>query len=317
MVRINIFRFWMLMLLAAIGPAPCIRAEASTTNYPARGVVKEIKAGEGLIVIQHEKIANYMEAMTMPFKVRESGTLKGLAPGDTIDFQLHVTDSESWIDHVKKVGGTDAARADGASRGGAETAEGSTAAKPPEVSRDGAHSKNPMRFYKFTNELNQAVSLADFQGQAIALTFFFTRCPIPEFCPRLSKNFQEVQRKMAEVPNAPTNWHLISITFDPRNDTPGVLKSYGEAYHADFKHWSFLTGPPDKIAELAKLCDVKYEADGGFYNHNFRTIIIDAANRLQMIFPTSGDLSDSIVQELVKAAPATNPLPVQAATGSP
>jgi protein SCO1/2 len=274
------------------------------TNYAGSGVVKEIKVGERIMVIRHEAISNYMDAMTMPFKVKEEAAFDGLTPGDRIDFQLHITDNESWIDHVKKVAGTGESQAGAAAPNGTDTSRDAVSVMSSNAVPGGAHSKNPLRFFKFTNQLNQPVSLADFQGQAIALTFFFTRCPIPEFCPRLSRNFQEVQRKMAAMPNAPTNWHLISITFDPRNDTPEVLKAYGEQYHADAGHWSFLTGPPDKIAELAKLCDVKFDADEAFYNHNFRTMIIDAGNRLQMVFPTSGDLSDSIVQELVKAAAA-------------
>src|SRR5262249_55537672 len=139
-----------------------------------------------------------------------------------------------------------------------------------------------------------------------ALTFFFTRCPIPEFCPRLSRNFEEVQRRLQGMANAPTNWHLISVTFDPEHDTPEVLRAYGTTYNYDPKHWSFLTGPKDKIAELAKLCDVKFEADKGLFNHNFRTLIVDASNNLQMVFPTSGDISESIVRELLKAAGGTN-----------
>jgi protein SCO1/2 len=166
--------------------------------------------------------------------------------------------------------------------------------------------RNPLRDYKFTNELGQPVSLSDFSGQAIALTFFFTRCPIPEFCPRLSRNFEAVQGKLRAIENAPTNWHLLSVTIDPDRDTPDVLKAYGAVYRYDRKHWSFLTGPRDKIAELARLCDVKFDPDNGLFNHNFRTLIIDASNHLQMVFPTSGDISDSIVQELIKAAGRTN-----------
>ena len=111
---------------------------------------------------------------------------------------------------------------------------------------------------------------------------------------------------MKEMQNAPTNWHLLSVTFDPERDTPEVLKSYGSLYQYDPAHWSFLTGPKDKIAELARLCDVKFDPDNGSFNHNFRTLIIDAGNRLQMVFPTSGDLSESIVHELIKAASVTN-----------
>jgi protein SCO1/2 len=156
--------------------------------------------------------------------------------------------------------------------------------------------------FKFTNELGHAVSLADFRGQAIALTFIFTRCPIPDYCPRLSRNFEEASQKLAADPSSPTNWHFLSVTFDPANDTPKVLKAYGELYHYDPLHWSFLTGPSNKVAELAQQSDVTYERDGAFFNHNFRTLIIDASGRLQMMFPMGGDLSDSIVQEIRKAA---------------
>src|SRR6185369_14962603 len=153
-------------------------------------------------------------------------------------------------------------------------------------------------------------------GQAIALTFFFTRCPIPEFCPRLSRNFEEVQRKLGAMQNAPTNWHLLSVTFDPAHDTPAVLKAYGTSYKYDPAHWSFLTGPKDKIAELARLCEVTFEPDNGFFNHNFRTLIINASNQLQMVFPVSGDISESIAQELIKAAnpPGTNSNPLHHTT---
>jgi len=130
--------------------------------------------------------------------------------------------------------------------------------------------------------------------------------------PALSRNFEEVQRQIAAMENAPTNWHLLSVTFDPAHDTPEVLKAYGSAYQYDPEHWSFLTGPKDKIAELARLCDFKFDPDNGLFNHNFRTLIIDRSNHLQMVFPTSGDISKSIVQELVKAAGGTNHIPESA-----
>lgn len=164
-----------------------------------------------------------------------------------------------------------------------------------------ARKSNPLRDYRFTNELGQAVSLSGFRGQALAITFFFTRCPMPEFCPRLSKNFQEASRKLSASDESFTNWHFLSITFDPAFDTPAVLKAYAERYQYDPHHWSFLTGPEDKISELARLSGVRADPDNGLINHNFRTLIIDAANRLQMVFPTSGDLSEAIVSEMRKA----------------
>ena len=248
-------------------------------------------------MIAHEAIPHFMEAMTMPFRVQDEAMLAKAAPGEKITFQLHLTETESWVDHVEPL---ENALPTAGSRGAfSESVSNSEArTKPGESGRP----KNPLRDYKFTNELGQPVSLSNFRGQAIALTFFFTRCPIPEFCPRLSRNFAEVQRQMSARENAPTNWHLLSVTFDPEHDTPELLKAYGATYHYDAARWSFLTGPKDKIAELARLCDVKFDPENGLFNHNFRTLIIDASNHLQMVFPTSGDLSASIVQELLKAA---------------
>jgi protein SCO1/2 len=169
-----------------------------------------------------------------------------------------------------------------------------------------ARTRNPLLDYKFTNELGQAVSLNDFRGQALALTFFYTRCPLPDYCPRLSKNFQEASQKLASLTNAPVNWHFLSISFDPEFDTPEMLKAYGESYQYDSAHWSFLTGPADKIAELARSSGVNYESADGTINHNFRTLVVDASGHLQMVFPTGGNLSDQIAVEVIKAAAVTN-----------
>jgi len=85
-----------------------------------------------------------------------------------------------------------------------------------------------------------------------------------------------------------------------------VLQAYARRYHYDPKHWSFLTGPVDKVRELARQSGVTYEAENGLLNHNFRTLIIDASGNLQMSFPIGGNLSDSIVTEILKAAAVTN-----------
>jgi len=289
-----------LLILGFAGICAAICTQAGTTNYLVRGVLREIKHDEHQLIIAHEAIPNFMEAMTMPFKMKEGSLPTNIAPGQKMQFQLHVTEGESWIDHIEALGDTQSTNTP-------PTLLTKDAALPSKTnSIAGSHSGNPLRNYKFTNELGHPVSLSDFHGQAIALTFFFTRCPIPEFCPRLSRNFEEAQRKLTAMQNGPTNWHLLSVTFDPAHDTPEVLRAYGASYRYDPKHWSFLTGPKDKIAELARLCDVKFDPENGLFNHSFRTLIINASNQLQMVFPTSGDLSDSIVRELIKAAGNSN-----------
>ncbi len=274
-------------------PVPTNAVDPTARTFAGRGVVREIHRPEPIVVIQHEAISNYMSAMTMPFRVRQPSALANLHPGDEITFQLHVTATTSWVDRIEKVG--------------------TTVAPPvknvePAVTMN-SMAANPLLDCKFTNELGQPVRLGDFQGQALGITFFYTRCPLPDFCPRLSKNFQEAEKKLEAMTGAPTNWHLLSVSFDPQFDTPAMLKAYGESYHYDPAHWSFLTGSPTTIAVLARACGVEYAPDGGAINHNFRTLIIDARGRLQMVFPFTGDFSASLADQMLKAAAAANPLP--------
>lgn len=295
----------MLRIIAVAGwltwvsvPAAWAGSSAATSTspehvYSATGRVREVKSPERTVVIEHDAITNYMSAMTMPFHVKEVEQLAALKTGDVVSFQLHVTDTESWIDHIIRTGSSSAP--------GNSTSKESLA---PAV--QSPRPRNPLLDYAFTNELGQPVRLSDFKGQALAITFFFTRCPIPDFCPRLSKNFQAASQKLSGMVQAPTNWHFLSVTFDPEFDRPAVLKAYGEGYQYDPKHWTFITGPADKIRELAGGSDVSYQPENGLINHNFRTLIIDAAGHLQMVFPTSGDLSDAIVSEMLKAAAVTN-----------
>jgi protein SCO1 len=299
-------------LLAARGsdaaelPALPDKPGTNLQTFQAQGVVKGVPADRRTVVIAHEAISNYMEAMTMPFKVKEPGELAGLRPGDNILFRLRVTDTESWIEGVSKIGSAQTVGQASRLSGGSLALGPSKAGETPDAAGEtpAPPRRHPLLDYPFTNELAQVVRLSDFRGQALAITFFFTRCPIPDFCPRLSKNFEEASEKLSAMAGGPTNWHFLSVTFDPEFDTPAVLRAYGERYHHDPKHWSFLTGPRREISELANGSDVKFEPASGFINHNFRTLIIDAAGHLQMVFPTSGNLSDAIVEEVLKAAAA-------------
>ncbi len=272
--------------------------------FTVRGEVKRLEADSHRIVIRHEAIPGYMDAMTMPFNVRNPNELNGLQAGDEISFHLHVTETESWIDQLSKLKS-------------ATGPEGIAADRPAAASVPTPAAHHPLLDFKFTNECDQAVCLRDFHGQALAITFFFTRCPVPDFCPRLSRNFQEASRKLSSLTGGPTNWHFLSVTFDPTVDTPPVLKAYAERYHYDPARWSFLTGPVDKINELARLSGVQIDPDAGLFNHNFRTLIVGANGELQTTFPFGGDLSGPIVGEMLKACAATGAPGTQAPAGMP
>ena len=273
-------------------PLPSKQKDGGLRSFAVQGLIKELGAASRTVLVQHEAVVGYMPAMTMPFNVQESRELAGLRAGDRISFRLRVTDTESWIDHITRISTP-------------QVSEPVQSKEPLRTQPEGSRPRHPLLDFKFTNELGQPVALGDFRGQALAITFFFTRCPIPDYCPRLSKNFQEAAKKLSAVPSGPTNWHFLSVSFDTEFDNPRVLKAYAEQYHYDPKHWSFLMGPGEQIGQLARLSDVTFERDGASFNHNFRTLIIDTTGHLQMVFTTGGDLSEAIVEEILKAAAAT------------
>jgi len=282
--------------LSRAAQAASIPESEGTREFAVKGVVKKIEPENGRVIIAHEAIPGFMDAMTMPFRVKDSGVLKGMQAGESVSFTLFVTPEQSWIDKVVKIASLSEPISKNQEPEPAQAASSKIAPRP----------RHPLLSYAFTNELGQPVRLGDFRGQVLAMTFIFSRCPIPDYCPRLTKNFEEASRKLQNMPGAPTNYHFFSVTFDPEFDTPARLKAYAENFRYDASHWSFLTGPSNKVAELARLSDMKYQRDGAFFNHDLRTLIIDGNGRLRMVFPIGGNLSDAIVEEMLKAAASTN-----------
>src|SRR5262249_46303344 len=151
--------------------------------------------------------------------------------------------------------------------------------------------------YHFTNELGQPVSTSQFKGQALAITFIFTRCPLPNFCPLMSNNFSDVQKKQLAKSNGPDNWHLLTISFHPDFDTPAVLNAYSKRFGADPAHWNFLTGELIDITAISEQFGQTFWREEGALNHNLRTAVIDASGRVQKIFTGNKWTSDELVEE--------------------
>jgi protein SCO1 len=267
--------------------------------FQVKGVVKEVMPARKKVKIAHEEIPNYMAAMTMDFDVKDGKELEGLQAGDPVAFRMIVTEKDGWIDQLTKIRPV----------AGAEPVAQKTPAPLRQVREvDPLKEGDLLPEYHFTNELNQAISLSDYKGQALALTFIFTRCPFPTFCPRMSTSFAEACEKMKAMPNSPTNWHLLSLSFDPEFDAPAVLKSYAQRYHYDPKHWSFVTGELIDITAIAEQFGLLFwrpdpNQPAGI-NHNLRTVIVDAQGRVQKILSQNEWTADELVAEIVKAAKA-------------
>ena len=278
---------------ASVSPPPSA-ARTNLQTYQVKGVIQELLPGKKKVRIAHEEIPNYMEAMTMMFDVRDTNGLAGLQLGDTVSFRMLVTDDDGWIDQLKKLDGPRTPL----------PPEPATFRRVREVEPLAVGDKLPD--YTFTNTLGRPVRLAEFQGRALALTFIFTRCPFPTFCPRLSSNFSEAAEKLKAMANGPTNWHLLSITIDPEFDTPERLSDYAQRYKGDPTHWDHLTGALIDITAISEQFGLQFWRSNPNepINHNVRTVVVDAAGLIQWITPENDWKSDTLVEQMVRAARA-------------
>lgn len=273
----------------------CAASGTTPTNqqsYVVKGVIREVREKDAELLIRHEEIPGYMKAMTMPIAVKDRKLMSGLASNDIVQFKLVVTEDDGWIETIKKVG----SETPGAP-------EPKSQLRPSRVVEE-LKVGDAMPDFTLTNELGKAVSLHSLKGNAVALTFIFTTCPFPTFCPRMSENFQSAQAKLLSDSAAPKNWRMWSVTIDPENDSADVLKTYAGRYKHDPKRWSFLTGDLVEITALADHFGLKFWKANNSISHNLRTVVIDATGKIQSIVPENKWTPDELVAEIRKAAAA-------------
>lgn len=297
-------------LIAAMCLAGCDQAgrapesSAVDTNrqvFEVKGVIRGLKPNGKTAVIAHEEIPNYMDAMTMDFDVKDKRELQGLKPGDAVQFRMVVTHDDGWIENVRKL--PSAAPSNATERITMPTPgtnDPATFRRSPIV--EPLNVGDPVPDYKFTNHFGTPISLAQFKGQSLGLTFIFTRCPFPTFCPRMSQNFEKAQKAL-KAQNA-TNWMLLSISFDPEYDTPERLKRYTATYNLDTNHWWFATSDMWTIDGITEQVGLTFFRDTptALPQHNLRTVIIDAGGRLHKVFTGNEWTGEEFAEEMVKAA---------------
>ena len=274
-------------LLLAIGYErawPTTTAYAATNQtYAVRGVVQAILPDHRHLTIKHEAIPGYMAAMTMDFPVHDTNALAGLMPGDAIQFTLVVTTDDDWIENLQRTG--------------------KSAAPPPvpawHVVEPELQVGDTLPDYAFTSENGRPVRFSDFRGSAVAFTFFFTSCPLPEYCPRMNRNFSETRKILTADTHAPANWQLLSISFDSSFDTPQILAGYGKFYRGEnTDHWLFAVADTNTLASLAPKVDLNFWRDNGSLSHNLRTVVLDTRGKISRQFDgndwTPAQLADAL-----------------------
>ncbi len=279
-------------------PSPALQHQAATPAGPqiftVKGVVREIRPGNREVVIRHETIPGYMAAMTMPFTVKDPGELAGVGPGDTVQFRLNVTETDGWIDQIRVL-----------ERGEPEdprpvVPEVRVVRQVEELAEGDA-----LPDYPLVTESRRRIRLNEFRGRVLGLTFIYTRCPYPTFCPRQTRQFVEATERLKErLPGTPARWHLLAISFDPAHDTPAVLRRYARQYGADPERLNFCTGEVIDLDAITEQFGMIVARDGEGFSHNVRTVVVGADGRIRRIFIGNDWTVDEFVAEMVKAAGA-------------
>jgi protein SCO1/2 len=261
--------------------------------YAARGVIEQISPDHRQVSIHHQAIPGYMMEMTMDFPVNEPGQLSGLFPGDTVNFTLVVDADRAWVDDIQRTGHVD---------------QPATPAKA--MADDVARLKLGDRLpeAELLAEDGRTIHLSDFHGRVLVFTFFFTRCPLPNYCPLINRNFAETRQQLLSTPNAPGNWQFLSISFDPDFDRSEALASYAEFYRSNnADRWLFASAPPAALATLAPRLGLMIMGQGGNTTHNLRTVVVDPQGRLYRQFNdnlwTPPQLADAILEAARLPAP--------------
>jgi protein SCO1/2 len=247
-------------------------------EYTLQGQILSVAPDHKSASIKHEEIVGFMAAMTMTYTVRDAKEFESLVPGDLITSTLVIattsTSTETYLKDVKKVGTAPLEKAAN------DTAP--TASSGFELLKLG----EPVPNGKFVNQDGKPVTLEDFRGQALIVTFIYTSCPMPTFCPLMDKHFMSLQDRLKKDGNL-LKAHLLTVSFDPVVDTPAVLKAHGDKLGADPRLWTFLTGDRDDVDQWASRFGVSISRamnEPKDITHNLRTAIIDRQGNLVQIY---------------------------------
>jgi protein SCO1 len=283
-----------LVLAGTFLTVSCNRSQTpAAKRYPFTGRVVSVDSQAQAAVIDGDAIPGFMDAMAMPYKIKPAATLHHLLPGDSISADVMVLQPDAknedaipayWLENVKTIAHIDPAPAAGA---------------------NGLHMPSPgedVPDFVFTNQAGKRISLKQYRGHVLLVTFIYTRCPFSDFCPRMSSNFAEIDKRAATDP-ALAGAHLLSISFDPEHDTPKVLRDYGYSVahtHEEvlFSRWEFAAPSAADLPRIAGFFALTIKPEGGVITHNLSTAVIGPDGKIVKWYHGS----DWQVSDLIKDA---------------
>lgn len=283
--------FSVLLFAACQKPEPAKIASPDAKHYALKGKVVAVDKAKKKVSVAHEAIPNFMDAMTMAFAVKDDFVLNDLTKDADIRADLVIDKGESWLENF------------------IVTAAPNPNQSAVAVNENFAQVGSVVPDFALTNQDGKRISLEDFRGKALAITFIYTRCPLPDYCILMSKNFSDLANQLQNASELKDEIRLLSISFDPQTDTPQKLKEYGLGYlgrgaKPDFTVWQLGSAPDAEMKKIADFFGLRYETDASDktqFNHSLRTIVVAPDGKVRKVFSGNDWTTDELLSEL-KAA---------------
>lgn len=264
---------------------------ATAKRYPLKGKVVAVDRTAKKATIDHEPVEGYMEAMTMDFPIHADWVWNDLHPGSEIRAELVVANNAKDPYYLENIG---------------IVAAPNPNQSPIPVDERFAQIGNEAPDFSLANQDGKRISLKDFRGKALAITFIYAKCPLPDACIRMSTHFSDLANQVAADPELKDKIRLLSISFDPANDTPDKLRSYGIGYlgndpKAKFDVWQLAVGKDAEVRKIADFFGLQYKVDDqdkAQINHNLRTIVISPDGKVTKVFPRNEWTPQSLLRGL-------------------
>jgi protein SCO1/2 len=258
-------------------------------QYAMKGIIVGTDPAHGEVTVDTDAIPGFMDAMTMPYKVKDANVLQDLHPGDHMNGVLLVGSDSSFLDQI------------------VITAQAQPDYKP-QVQFHVPAPGDAVPDFRLINQSGQQISFRQFRGKALLITFIYSRCPLSDYCPRMSRNFAAIDKSLQSDPAMYRKTHLLSISFDPAYDSPAVLRSYGEAYTGNytkekFEHWDFAAPSKTDLPKLLEFFDVgATPGENHTFTHSLSTAVIAPDGKVVQWYPTNDWKPEDVLNALKKAA---------------
>ncbi|MGA2984838.1 MAG: SCO family protein [Terriglobia bacterium] len=239
-------------------------------RFDLRGKVVGVDKNQGTVTVAHQAVQGYMGAMTMSFSLKDKWAFKVLKPGQSVSATLVIEGDRSWLEGIVM---TEEGKPEGNSLA------------PPEAG--GTPLGKEVPDFALINQDGKRIHLHQYHGKALLLTFIYTRCPLPDYCPLMSKNFAQIWEQVRSDPKFSASTHLLSISIDPAYDKPAVLRAYGldcTGNPRPFDDWEFASGTPEQVRKVAEFFGLKYWAEGGQIVHALATGLVNPDGKVVKIY---------------------------------